>query len=210
MPKGRFTHGITMLRTILAAGAIALATSTSYAAVRGTVTTDLNLRAGPSSSTEVLTTIPGTAEVLIERCLENRNWCEVSYDGATGYAYGDYLLADLNGERVVVRENLGPLGIAVGAFTGTVETVGDAAGALVRGTADTIANVIDPPEERLVYVRENPVDPVFFEQEVAIGVGLPETVVVREVPGYEYGYAYVNGQPVFVEPSSRRVVYIVR
>ena len=199
-----------MTRILAAALTFGLASTAAHAAVTGSVTTDLNLRAGPSSSTEVLATIPANGEVVIERCLETRNWCEVSYDGATGFAYGDYLVADLNGEVVVVRENLNPLGIAVSAFTGTVDTVGDAAGALIRGTADAVADVIDPPEERVVYVRENPVDPIFFEQEVAVGVGLPEGVVIREVPDYEYGYAYINGQPVFVEPSTRRVVYVVR
>ena len=199
-----------MTRILATALAFGLTSSAAFAATAGFVTTDLNLRAGPSSSTEVLTTIPANGEVVIDRCLEERNWCEVSYDGATGYAFGDYLVADLDGQRVVVRENLNPLGIAVGAFTGTVETVGDAAGALIRGTADTIANVIDPPEDRLVYVRDNPVDPFFFDDEVVVGVGLPDSVVVREVPDYEYGYAYVNGQPVFVEPSTRRVVYVVR
>ena len=199
-----------MNRILAATLAFGLGTTASYAATTGYVTTDLNLRAGPSSSTEVLTTIPNSGEVVIEGCLETRNWCEVSYNGTTGYAYGDYLVADLNGQRVVVRENLNPLGIAVSAFTGTVDTVGDAAGALIRGTADTIANVIDPPQERIVYVRENPVEPIYFEQEVAVGVGLPEGVVVREVPDYDYGYAYVNGQPVFVDTGTRRVVYVVR
>lgn len=182
----------------------------AFAAVSGAVTTDLNLRAGPSSKTEVVTTIPANSEVTIVSCLEERNWCEVTYDGATGYAFGDYLVSDLNGQRVVVRENLNPLGIVGRAFEGTVETVGDAAGALIRGTAETIANVIDPPQERVVYVRDNPVDPVYFDQEVAVGVGLPDGVTIRDVPDYDYGYAYVNDQPVFVNKSNRRVVYVVR
>ena len=42
------------------------------------------------------------------------------------------------------------------------------------------------------------------------GAGLPETVVLREIPDYEYRYVYVNGQPVLVEPSSRRIVYVMR
>ena len=32
--------------------------------------------------------------------------------------------------------------------------------------------------------------------------------MLREIPDYEYRYSYVNGQPVLVEPSSRRIVYV--
>ena len=42
------------------------------------------------------------------------------------------------------------------------------------------------------------------------GAGLPDTVTLAPVPGSEYQYAYVNGVPVLVEPSSRRVRYIYR
>ena len=37
-----------------------------------------------------------------------------------------------------------------------------------------------------------------------------ETVEIREIPDYEYRYVYVNGQPVLVEPESRRIVYVMR
>ena len=53
-------------------------------------------------------------------------------------------------------------------------------------------------------------DPVYLEGEVVVGAGLPETVQLRPVPDYEYNYVYVNGQPVLVEPQSRRIVYVVR
>ena len=43
-----------------------------------------------------------------------------------------------------------------------------------------------------------------------MGASLPETVELREIPDYEYRYVYVNGQPVLVEPSSRRIVYVMR
>lgn len=193
-----------------ASGIAVLSASSAFAQVAGTATTDLNLRAGPSPAAEVVDVIPADGAVAIDSCLEDRNWCEVTYDGNTGYAYAQYLLAEMGGETVVVRDNINPLGIVVGAFTGTVDTVTDTAGTLIRGTADTIAGVIDPPEERVVYVRENRLEPVYFNEEVVVGDGLPETVVVQPVPDYDYSYAYVNGQPVFVEPDTRRVVYVVR
>ena len=60
------------------------------------------------------------------------------------------------------------------------------------------------------YVTTNQVEPVYLDGEVVVGAGLPETVELREIPDYEYRYVYVNGQPVLVEPSSRRIVYVVR
>ena len=198
-----------MKRFAIAALAATALSAPALAATVATVTTDLNLRSAPTTNSEVLATIPDTAEVRLEACVEGRNWCQVEYEGVTGFASSRYLTADLSGERVVVGENLGPLGIAVNAVGGAVETVGNAAGALIRGTANTVANVIDPPEERIAYVRDNRIEPVYFENEVRVGDGLPETVELRTVPDYDYDYAYVNGQPVFVD-SNRRVVYVVR
>lgn len=202
------------MRFALAAVAAVALSSSAFAAVTATATTDLNLRSGPTTNSEVLGTISSGGQVILNGCVEGRSWCEVEYEGQTGFASANYLTADLNGSRVVVQDNLGPLGIAINAVgnavTGTAETVGNTAGALIRGTAETVANVIDPPEERIVYVRENRVEPVYFDDAVAVGVGLPETVQIREVPNYDYGYAYVNGQPVFVDRDTRRVVYVVR
>ena len=70
--------------------------------------------------------------------------------------------------------------------------------------------VIDPPERVRTYVTTNRVEPVYLDGEVVVGAGLPETVVLREIPDYEYRYVYVNGQPVLVEPCTRRIVYVMR
>jgi hypothetical protein len=56
----------------------------------------------------------------------------------------------------------------------------------------------------------NPVTPVYLNGEVVVGAGLPADVTLTPVPDYQYQYAYVNGQPVLVEPQSRRVTYIYR
>jgi hypothetical protein len=85
--------------------------------------------------------------------------------------------------------------------------VGGVAGAVAGGTADAID---EPTEEVRTYVTTNQIDPVYLEGEVVVGASLPETVELREIPDYEYRYVYVNGQPVLVEPSSRRIVYVVR
>ena len=70
--------------------------------------------------------------------------------------------------------------------------------------------MIDPPENVRTYVTSNQIEPVYLDGEVVVGAGLPETVELREIPDYEYRYVYVNGQPVLVEPDTRRIVYVVR
>jgi uncharacterized protein YcfJ len=111
-------------------------------------------------------------------------------------------------------------GVATGAATGAIAgaliggpigaAVGGIAGAAAGGVTGAAVDAIDPPEQVRTYVTTNQVDPVYLEGEVVVGAGLPETVELREIPDYEYRYVYVNGQPVLVEPESRRIVYILR
>ena len=115
---------------------------------------------------------------------------------------------DLNGRHAVVT------GGATGAIAGAIiggpigAVVGGVAGAAIGGTAEGVAS---PPNEKVVtYVRTNKMEPVYLDGEVVVGASLPETVVLNEVPDYEYRYVYVNGQPVLVEPQTRRIVYVVR
>ena len=44
----------------------------------------------------------------------------------------------------------------------------------------------------------------------APGAGLPQTVVLNNVPDYRYQYVYVNDTPVLVDPATRRIVYVFR
>ena len=79
-----------------------------------------------------------------------------------------------------------------------------------RTTTSAVTAGIDPPERVRTYVTSNRVEPVYLDGDVVVGADLPETVVLRDIPDYEYRYVYVNGQPVLVEPSSRRIVYVMR
>ena len=56
----------------------------------------------------------------------------------------------------------------------------------------------------------HPVAPVYLNGEVVEGAGLPAEVALTPVPESGYQYAYVNGVPVLVEPTTRRVNYIYR
>ena len=87
----------------------------------------------------------------------------------------------------------GPVGAVVGAAIGA-------------GTGVAVA----PDSTVTTYVMANPVDPVYLDGEVVVGAGIPDGVMLKEVPDSTYDYAYVNGVPVLVERTTRRVTYILR
>ena len=65
-------------------------------------------------------------------------------------------------------------------------------------------------EETVTYVRQNPVEPVYLEGEVAVGAGVPETVTIYETPAQGYSYVNVNNQPVVIDNDTRRIVTVIR
>lgn len=215
------------LHSLLAAGATTLLAATAIPASAQTTvsaTTDLNVRAGPGPNYEIIGAMGTDDAVMLEGCTESGAWCRVTVDGTTGWAYSQYLTADMGGETVVVTERrteypvvtyeessgAGELtGAATGALAGAI--IGGPVGAAIGGGVGLVAGAaVSPPEERIEYVRSNPVDPVYLEGEAVVGAQLPDTVELRTIPDYEYQYVYVNGQPVLVDPSNRQVVYVVR
>jgi hypothetical protein len=207
--------GTTVAGLVLASSAFAETTATAW--------TDLNLRAGPNTAYDIVSVIPASQSVVVEGCLEESNWCRVTYDNVDGWASGNYLTAMVeapiaaNRERMAVKtityEKKNPDatvgGAAAGAVAGAV--VGGPVGALIGAAIGMSAGNAVTPEKRVTtYVRSNPVDPVYLDGEVVVGAGIPEAVTLSEVPDSEYYYAYVNGVPVLVEREQRRVVHIVR
>jgi len=88
---------------ILGAGALMVTTSmTSAYAVTGFATTDLNMRAGPGPQFPVVTTIENNGAVDIHGCVQS--WCDLTWQGARGWAYSPYLAVEQGGTRVVVAE----------------------------------------------------------------------------------------------------------
>lgn len=217
---------------VTTAAALFLASGAAFAQSSVIATTDLNVRAGPGPEYPVVGVIgiDGSAELL--GCMEGSNWCQVSANGVEGWAFSDYLVGDFSGSTVVVTERPseavpvvtyeregvgaeagGAAGIVTGAVAGALiggpigAAIGGVAGGAVGGSA---GSVIDPPSQVRTYVETNQVDPVYLDGEVVVGAGVPDTVEIYEVPDYDYRYAYVNGQPVLVDPADRRIVYIVR
>lgn len=216
-----------------AIGAVMALTGAAFAQTTAVATTDLNVRAGPGPQHPVVGVIGADEQATVNGCLEGSKWCQVSVGGGVeGWAYSDYLIADNSGVEVVMTERPpemvptvtydedvdgatagGVAGAATGAIAGAI--IGGPVGAAVGGIAGAAGggaagDIIDPDPEVRAYIEQNPVDPVYLEGEVVVGASLPETVEVQEIPDYEYRYVYVNGQPVLVEPDSRRIVYIVR
>jgi len=212
-------------------GAALVASGAAFAQTTASATTDLNVRAGPGPQYPVTGVINAGEQATINGCIEGSKWCQVTGAGGEGWAYSDYLSADMSGQTVVVtesREQLGvPLttyddgladdGAVMGGATGAVAgaLIGGPVGAVIGGVAGaaaggTTGGVIDPPETVTTYVTSNAAEPVYLEGEVVVGAQVPETVELREVPDYEYRYVNVNSQPVLVDPASRQIVYVYR
>jgi uncharacterized protein YraI len=216
-----------------AAGALLAMTGAAFAQSAVVVTTDLNVRAGPGPQHQVVGVLGAGQSVTLDGCMNGSKWCVVAFNGGQGWVYSDYLTGDFGGSQVVLTERPANSGVriveapadvdggATGAVTGGVTgavagaIIGGPVGAVVGGGAGVVAGgaagtVIDPPARVRTYVSSNQIEPVYLDGEVVVGAGLPETVTLREIPDYEYRYVYVNGQPVLVEPSSRRIVYVMR
>ncbi len=213
---------------LIATTALALAAGPALADMTATATTDLNLRSGPGPQYEVVGVIDGDESVDMAGCTEGGEWCEVTYDGTSGWAYSAYLTAPIEGpeaEPVVVYQNTADVAIieyeddnAADAAAGG--TLGAAAGALLVGGPVAIAAgavlgmaggaAADTPEATVTYVRSNPVEPVFLEGEVARGAGIPQEIEVYEVPDSDYSYLNVNRQTVIIDPETRRIVEVIR
>src|SRR4029450_9421028 len=92
---------------------LALVISAGVALARvGTTTTDLGLRARPSSNAELLITIPGGAKVYVGACLGF--WCKVSWNGYSGYVVKSRLaLSAVPARRVAARPVYPPPAIPI-------------------------------------------------------------------------------------------------
>ncbi|HEX2255874.1 MAG TPA: DUF1236 domain-containing protein [Afifellaceae bacterium] len=211
-----------LMATAALIGAVSFPAIAAAQQLSAVATTDLNMRSGPGPQFEVITAIDANAPVTVLGCTEARNWCQVEWQGQTGWAYAEYLqqadqqviLSEAPQGQVPVARYEGPsAGTATGAVGGAIAgaAIGGPVGAIIGGVAGaSLGATIDPPDRVVTYVREQQAEPVFLEGEVVVGARLPETVTLHPIPEYEYHYAVVNRQPVLVRPGERQIVYIVR
>jgi phage tail tape-measure protein len=112
-------------------------------------------------------------------------------------------------------------GAAAGAATGAVggAIVGGPVGAVVGAGVGAVAGgaLGSISAQDRTYVREYVVQhkrpSARVQGDVVVGATLPQQVAVYPVEGNaafsNYRYTYVNGRAVLVDPSSRRVVYVI-
>ncbi|SFD98360.1 DUF1236 domain-containing protein [Roseivivax sediminis] len=191
---------------ILAAATLGVLATPLAAQTAATATTDLNFRAGPGPQYATQGIIPSGESVDVAGCLEDGAWCEVIHDGMSGWAYSTYLTTPVEEQPMAITE------------APTVETVIYEADAVpAEETVGTITagdpaavSVGTVDETTVTYVRENPVDPVWLDGEVAVGATLPESVEIYRVPDADVSYVVVNQQPVIVDPATGRIVQVLR
>ncbi|WP_159589433.1 DUF1236 domain-containing protein [Chelativorans xinjiangense] len=182
--------------TVAAAGLLSLAGVAAAQVETATATADLNLRSGPGPEYPVVDVIRASEEVVINGCEEGGGWCSINHAGVEGWAYSGYLATGYDSGAGTIIAERPPEAVPLTTYERSV-------------TGSIAVETVPPPPEVITYVERNRVEPVYLEGELSIGVGLPEAIDVYEIPGYEYHYVYVNGQPVLVEPETRRVVYVM-
>jgi hypothetical protein len=180
-------------------------TTTISTPAMAVATTPLNIRSGPGPEYPVTGAIPTNGQAAILGCIEGSQWCQISYNGAQGWAYSQYMTgANLR--------TLPPVAYtAPPATTGTTIVRPTYSGDFIAPVASTQPLAITPPPPTVqTYIVQHPRQQVYLNGEVVEGAGLPPDVALAPVPDSEYQYAYVNGVPVLVEPTTRRVRYIYR
>ncbi|QND51688.1 DUF1236 domain-containing protein [Phyllobacterium sp. 628] len=71
------------------------------------------------------------------------------------------------------------------------------------------AVIVEVPQQTRDYVIANPSDPVVIDGDLTQGYVIPQDVELRPIPDSpQYGYVYVNGQPVIVSLENRKVIYL--
>lgn len=205
--------------------AATLVAGAASADIEAAAWTDLNMRSGPGPMYSIVGVIPARDKVMVQGCLADASWCEVTHGDVAGWAAGNYMTATIadapvplsaRDKRIIVKtityDNKGAStagGMATGAIAGAM--IAGPVGAVVGGivgaaTGDALA----PDPTVITYVRSNPTDEVYLDGEVVVGAGIPDVVKLSPVPDSRYSYAYVNGVPVLVDTQKRTVEYIIR
>jgi len=210
---------ITNMISIAALAAATAISGSASAATLASATTALNIRSGPGPQYSVIGAINQNSQVHMLGCIQDSLWCQVDDHGKRGWAYSKYLTTQTAGRPMVIAGNTAQIGVPSVTYqapAGTaVETVGSAApaitGTLVENPDGTTTQyVVNPPPTVRTYVVQHPARQVYLNGEVVVGAGLPPDVALQPVPDSDYQYAYVNSQPVLVQPQTRRIVYVYR
>jgi uncharacterized protein YraI len=104
--------------------AAAALSAPASAEIVASATTPLNIRSGPGPQYSIIGAIPDRAQATVTGCIQGSLWCQVSYNGRQGWAYSQYLTANLSGRSFAVAESVH--GMPAVTYQAPVETVGSA------------------------------------------------------------------------------------
>jgi uncharacterized protein YraI len=174
----------------------------------------LNVRSGPGFQYPVVGQIQANVPAQITGCVTDYSWCAVALpSGATGWASAPYLVTNATGQP----KNLQVAGAQLGIPTITPVNTGAAVvatppvGQMVPVPPSVgVVQPIAPPPNVVSYVTMQAIQPVIVNGEVMVGATLPAAAPVYPIPSSPYVFSYVNGQRVLVEPTARKIVYVVR
>ena len=172
----------------------------------------LNVRSGPGFQYPVVGVMQRNVPAAVTGCIQDYSWCSIAVGAVTGWASAAYLVTDAGGNPTNLQVSGAQLGIPIVVPTGVGAVVATPpVGAIVPVAPDaTVVEPVLPAAEVLSYVTQQVVQPVLVDGEVMVGAPLPAAVPVYPIPASPYVYSYVNGQRVVVEPTARRIVYVVR
>jgi uncharacterized protein YraI len=102
---------LTLLRSALLLGALALPGVAQ--AATAIATTNVNLRAGPSTAYPPVNVVRGGEDVRVYGCLANRSWCDVDFYGQRGWMSSNYLAFVRGGTRYTGERSVRYLGAPV-------------------------------------------------------------------------------------------------
>jgi uncharacterized protein YraI len=113
-----------MKKTILGAAVVLAAAGLpgiASAASTAIATTNVNLRAGPSTAYPAVNVVAAGDDVRVFGCLSNRSWCDVAYGRQRGWMSSNYLAyveagRRYTGPRVVTRIGAPTISFSVGNY----------------------------------------------------------------------------------------------
>jgi uncharacterized protein YraI len=192
----------------------AVAAGPALAVTASSPTGHLNVRSGPGFQYSVVAQMQANVPAQVTGCVTDYSWCAVALaGGVTGWASAPYLVTSAAG----TPKNLQVAGAQLGIPTITPVNTGAAVvatppvGAMVPVPPNVgVVQPIAPTPDVISYVTMQAIQPVLVNGEVMVGASLPAAAPVYSIPSSPYMFSYVNGQRVLVEPTARKIVYVVR
>ena len=197
------------MTAVAAAAALGSAAPSLAAAATATATTDLNIRSGPGPQYPPVDVIPNGNAVSVTGCIQGSRWCQVNYNGRSGWSYAQYLAMNYQGQTVVIEKQPSAVPAVTYEAPANAPAPAQMSGELIGPVGD-VQTIAPPPAPVRTYVVDHRIQPTYLDGEVVVGAGVPDTVQLQQVPDYSYDYTYVNNEPVLVDPSTRRILYVYR